>query len=72
MDQITIPLSDNELDWLDDFLLYRVDEDEADARAGEADEGILDVSELDGSNCRCQRPEYRRAIDMAACSVGRL
>jgi uncharacterized protein len=45
MDQITIPLSDNELDWLDDFLLYRVDEDEADARAGEADEGILDVSD---------------------------
>lgn len=48
MDQITIPLSDDELDWLDDFLLYRVDEDEAEARAGEVDEGILDIAELDG------------------------
>jgi len=38
------PLSDNELEWLDDFLLDRVSEDaEADS-----DEGILGVSELDG------------------------
>lgn len=48
MDQITIPLSDDELDWLDDFLLYRIDEEEAEARAGEVDEGILNVAELDG------------------------
>lgn len=48
MDQITIPLSDDELDWLDDFLLYRVDEDEAEAGAGEVDEGILGIAELDG------------------------
>lgn len=48
MDQINIPLSDDELDWLDDFLLYRIEEGEAEARAGEVDEGILDVSELDG------------------------
>ena len=33
MDQITIPLSDDELDWPDDFLLYRVEEDEAEAGA---------------------------------------
>lgn len=46
MDQITIPLSDDELDWLDDFLLYRIDEDEAEP--GECDEGILDIAELDG------------------------
>ena len=48
MDQITIPLSDDELDWLDDFLLYRVNEDEAEAGAGEVDEGILGIAELDG------------------------
>ena len=39
------PLSDKELDWLDDFLLERIDED-ADTR--NKDEGVLDVSELDG------------------------
>lgn len=48
MDQLYVSLSDDELDWLGDFLLYRVDEDEAEARAGEVDEGILNVSELDG------------------------
>jgi uncharacterized protein len=48
MDQINNPLSDDELDWLDDFLLYRIDEEEADAAVGEVDEGILNIAELDG------------------------
>jgi len=39
------PLSDKELDWLDNFLLERIDED-ADTRNKDA--GVLDVSELDG------------------------
>jgi uncharacterized protein len=39
------PLSDTELDLLDDFLLDRVPEGIA---GPESDEGILDVSELDG------------------------
>jgi uncharacterized protein len=46
MDQINNPLTDDELDWLDDFLLYRIDEDEVEP--GVSDEGILDISELDG------------------------
>lgn len=39
------PLNDEELDWLDQFLLDRIDED-ADTEG--RNEGVLDVSELDG------------------------
>lgn len=39
------PLSDKELDWLDNFLLARIDEN---ANIRNKDEGVLDVSELDG------------------------
>lgn len=39
------PLSDEELDWLDQFLLDRIDDD-ADTEG--KNEGVLDVSELDG------------------------
>lgn len=42
------PLSDEELDWLDEFLLYRIDEDEVYADELEKDEGILNIAELDG------------------------
>jgi len=45
MDDFYQPLNDDELDWLDDFLLDRIDEN-ADVEG--KDEGILDVSELDG------------------------
>lgn len=45
MKNIFEPLSDDELDWLDDFLLYRIDQD-SDFEG--KDEGVLDVSELDG------------------------
>jgi uncharacterized protein len=45
MTDLTLPLSDEELDRLDDFLLERIDEDAAtDGR----DEGVVGVSELDG------------------------
>jgi len=40
-------LSDEDLDYLDDFLLYRINEDEIDYDE-EQDEGILCLSELDG------------------------
>jgi len=39
------PLTSEELEWLDDFLLNRIDDD---ANTEGLDEGILDVSELDG------------------------
>lgn len=39
------PLNDEELDWLDQFLLDRIDED-ADTEG--KNEGVLDVSQLDG------------------------
>ena len=45
MDNIFEPLSEEELEWLDHFLLYRI-EDDADCE--DKDEGVLDVSELDG------------------------
>lgn len=41
----TTPLNDEELDWLDDFLLDRIDDD-ADTKG--KNEGILNVSVLDG------------------------
>lgn len=48
MDQINNPLSDDEMDWLDDFLLYRIDEEEDEVEPGVSDEGILGIAELDG------------------------
>lgn len=45
MDDLYQPLEEDELDWLNDFLLDRIDDD---ADAINKDEGILDVSELDG------------------------
>ncbi len=41
----SIPLNDEELDWLDQFLLDRIDDA---AEMDGKDEGVLDVSELDG------------------------
>ena len=45
MKDLTTPLTDKECDHLDQFLLYRIDE-EADTQ--DKDEGVLDISELDG------------------------
>ena len=45
MNDIFEPLNEYELTWLDDFLLDRIDED-TDCEG--KDEGVLDVSELDG------------------------
>ena len=45
MSDIFEPLDDDELDWLDDFLYHRVDDD-ADFEG--KDEGVLNVSDLDG------------------------
>lgn len=45
MDNLYQPLEEDELDWLNDFLLDRIEEN---ADAMDKDEGILDVSELDG------------------------
>jgi len=49
IDRLTDPLDDAELDELDRFLLDRMTDEEGDAiAAADGDEGILDVSELDG------------------------
>lgn len=45
MNELSTPLSDDELDRLDHFLLERIDDD---ADTLDKDEGVLDVSELDG------------------------
>ena len=45
MNNLFEPLSDEELDYLDHFLLDRIDEDAATA---DDDEGVIDISELDG------------------------
>ncbi|RLA02395.1 MAG: YecA family protein [Gammaproteobacteria bacterium] len=45
MNDLVTPLTDEELDRLDRFLLDRIDED---ADTQDMDEGVLDVSELDG------------------------
>jgi len=45
MKDIFEPLSNDELDWLDRFIIYRFNED-ADVEG--KDEGVLCVSELDG------------------------
>lgn len=48
MSLIDTPLSDQEIDELNRFLLERIHEEEAEAAPGEIDEGVLDISELDG------------------------
>lgn len=48
MSQIDTPLSDQEIDTLNRFMLERIPEEEAEAATGEVDEGVLDISELDG------------------------
>lgn len=45
MNELSTPLSDKEIDFLNEFLLERIDED---ADALDKDEGVLDISELDG------------------------
>ena len=45
MDNVFDPLSEEELEWLGHFLLYRIDED---ADCEDKDEGVLNISELDG------------------------
>jgi uncharacterized protein len=45
MNELTAFPSESELDWLDDFLLNRVEEDDYD---DSKDEGIIDLSSLDG------------------------
>ena len=45
MDDLYQPLDDDEIAWLEEFLLDRIDDD-ADTEG--RDEGILDISELDG------------------------
>jgi len=45
MNDMFEPLNEDELSWLDDFLLDRIDED---SEFEGKDEGVLDVSELDG------------------------
>ena len=45
MDDLYQPLDDDEIAWLEEFLLDRIDND-ADTEG--RDEGILDISELDG------------------------
>ncbi len=48
MSLINTPLSDQEIDHLNRFLLERIPEEEIDGIAEDADEGVLDISELDG------------------------
>lgn len=49
MKNLSEPLDDEELTRLDDFLLDRMDDETSDrSAAAGGDEGILDVSELDG------------------------
>jgi uncharacterized protein len=48
MSQLDTPLSDQEIDELNRFMLARIPEEAAAAATGEVDEGVLDISELDG------------------------
>jgi uncharacterized protein len=49
MSQLPTPLNDDELDRLDSFLLDRIPKDDVEGDVeGDVDEGILDISELDG------------------------
>lgn len=45
---LATPLNDDELDWLDAFLLDRIDEDAVYEDDLQKDEGVLDISALDG------------------------
>ena len=48
MSLLNTPLSDQEIDQLNRFLLERIPEEEIDAMPEGVDEGVLDISELDG------------------------
>jgi len=48
MTTLNTPLSDQEIDELNRFLLERIPEEEAEAAEEGVDEGVLDISELDG------------------------
>lgn len=48
MPLIDTPLTDQEIDELNRFLLERIPVEEAEAAPDETDEGVLDISELDG------------------------
>jgi len=48
MMDVSTPLNDEELDWLDAFLLDRIDEDAVYEDDLEKNEGVLGISELDG------------------------
>ena len=48
MPLIDTPLTDQEIDELNRFLLERIPEEEAESASEETDEGELDISELDG------------------------
>lgn len=48
MSLIDTPLTDQEIDELNRFLLERIPEEEAESASEETDEGVLDISELDG------------------------
>lgn len=48
MSALNTPLSDQEIDELNRFLLERIPQEEAEAAQEGADEGVLDISELDG------------------------
>jgi hypothetical protein len=61
------PLSDEEIELLQAILLDRVDED---AVTDGKDEGVLDVSELDGADSGCQWAGDDRALALAAGSLG--
>lgn len=68
MNDLSTPLTDEECDLLDRFLLERIDE-EADTL--DKDEGVLDISELDGLfTAARQQPDKHGAVTVAACSVG--
>ncbi len=46
MNNLYMPLNDEEIAWLEEYLLNRIDEEEA--ASGETDEGIFEISGLDG------------------------
>jgi uncharacterized protein len=48
MKNLMQPLSEQEMDRLEEFLMSRIDEDEVESAEEEMDEGIFDISSLDG------------------------
>jgi uncharacterized protein len=48
MSHLDTPLSDQEIDTLNRFMLERIPEEAAESATAQVDEGILDISELDG------------------------